>query len=387
MRSGRPKRAPLRILFVSSDPHGNTDPNQRDLCNALGAAGAETMMLADNATGSILTRFLHEQLRGASARFAHTPVLGDSASWLRSLPGRRASRSGKSVLVTPAPENALPDIAVSFCPDIVIGSQIARTAWAAVRATCDSMDIPTAIYLRDEGSLKHLTPRRGETLRSDDLVLADSRALTKMASAFRVRANYLAPLVDLEAARIDSTRERILVMDPRKQRGLGWVEDLAEHFRTIEFVLQEATPLTVAEQRHIDLLLARHPNVCFRTRPDSPAQMYRDAAIVLAPFRIDHSPRTVLEALCNGIPVIANDLPALSEAVGPGGCVASTRHQWFDEVNRLWQDPNAYRNVQAAAFTHAARDEVQADNIVSDLLRYVQAAMVNRQNRILDIGD
>ena len=323
------------------------------------------MMLVDNATGATVTRFLHEQLWDASVRFENRRVLGDSASWLRSLPGRTAHRIPGDVLVTPAPENAFPDIAVSFKPDIVIGSSIARPTWRQIRKTCRELGLPAVLYLREETALAHLESGHHAA------VIANSKTLAAGASTYGVDATFVPSIVDLADARVDSTRERIVLVNPRREHGVDVIEGLATNFRTIEFVLQESWNLSPTERAHVNGILSRHPNVCFRPRVDSPAEVFRDAAIVLAPHRIDNRPRTILEALSNGIPVIASNLPGLVESVGSGGIIVDHESGWVDAISTLWQDPAAYRRYEQQAFQFAQRPEVQTDRVVSDFLDVV----------------
>lgn len=343
------------------------------------------MLLVDNEEGSTLARFLHDQLWAASVRFADTPVLGESATWLRSIPGRRPSETDQSVLVTPAPENALPDVAVNFRPDIVVGSRLARPTWRTIQQTCASMHIPTALYMHAESALHHLNRRKGQPFFRADLVLANSRSLVTSARAFRTVAHFIPSVVDLQAARVDSTRERVLLVNPRRDHGVEVVEELASHFRTTEFVLQESWPLSSDERDVVDAILSRQPNVCFRPRVSSPAEVFRDASIVLAPHRVDHRPRVIREALANGIPVVANNLPSLVESVGPGGLIATDQNEWFDAINMLCQDPVTYRRYQHAALQHANRAEVQDDQIVHAFLTHIQSAIGHRRSQPIDI--
>lgn len=319
-------------------------------------------MLVDNAAGATVTRFLHEQLWDASVRFKHTPVLGESASWLRSFPGRTAHRTGGDVLVTPAPENAFPDIAISFKPDIVVGSSIARPAWRQIRETCLELNLPAVLYLREETALSHLQTG------THAAVIANSHSLVAGAAAQGTHAHFVPSIVDVEAAKTNSTRERVLLVNPRKEHGVDVVDDLARTFRTIEFVLQESWKLTPAERLHVEDILERNPNVVFRPRVDSPAEIFRDAAIVLAPHRLDNRPRTILEALSNGIPVVASNYPGLVESVGPGGIIVTHPNEWRAAISTLWQDPISYRTYEMKARRFAGRAEVQSSAVVRDFL-------------------
>lgn len=363
---------PLRILFVSSTTTGGSGRSQRELNAQLRSFGADTLMLVDNAVGATVTRFLHEQLWDASVRFKNTPVIGDSAKRLRSLPGRSPHRTKGDMLVTVAPENAFPDLAISFRPDIVVGSSIARPAWREIRAVCDDFAIPTVLYLREETALQHLETTNGRHA----AVIGNSHTLVNHATVlYGVDAHFVPSVVDVSAASVRSTRERVLLVNPRVEHGVDIVEELAPAFRTIEFVLQESWPLSPGEKGHVNRILSRHPNVTFRPRTDNPAEVFRDAAIVLTPHQMDNRPRTILEAHSNGIPVISNDLPGLVESIGPGGIAVSRRTGWVDALQTLWQDPVTYRSYELAAREHAQRPEVQTTAIVKSFVDIIKNAI------------
>lgn len=348
------------------------------------------MMLVDNEQGSMFSRFVHEQLWDASIKYKDTPVFGESATWLRKFPGRRTSTlnlegSDSPILLSPAPENALPDIAVTFRPDIVVGSSIARPTWRSIQATCEMLHIPTALYLREAVAVGHLKPVDGHPFIRDDLLLANSRTLVTAAERVGARAHFVPSVVDLDAALVESTRERVLLINPRREHGVDLIEVVAERFRTIEFVLQESWPLTNEERSHVDSLLSRHPNVIFRPRTEDRSEVYRDAVMLLAPHHMDNRPRAILEALSNGIPVIANDHAGLRESVGPGGIIAAETHEWITAINRLWKDQSYYLSFQNQATSFASRAEVQPEQIAMSFLTHVHAAIQQRRNRWIDL--
>lgn len=328
------------------------------------------MMLVDNAAGHSVTRFLHEQLWDASVRFENTPVLGGSATWLRSLPGRTPLQASTDVLLSPAPENAFPDIAIMFRPDIVIASSIARPTWRQIRTTCHELGVPSVLYMREHSALGHLASGNGEHA----AVFANSHTLLHAAADLGVTAHFVPSVVDIRAAQTTSSRETIVLVNPREEHGLGVIPDLARSFPTIEFVLQESWKLNPAERTTVDQILAKHQNVSFRSRTSNPAEVFADAAIVLAPHELDNRPRTILEALSNGIPVIASDLPGLVESVGPGGLIvdrSSGARGWRDAVESLLKNPTLYRTLESRARTFSSRPEVQLENVVHRFLRLV----------------
>jgi glycosyltransferase involved in cell wall biosynthesis len=342
---------------------------------ALRARGLETMMLVDDSSGHQVTRFLHEQLWDASVRFRGTPLLEPSTRWLRSIPGRRTREihtERGDLQVTHAPENAFPDLALTFQPDLVVASSISRPSWRAIRETCAVLGVPTALYLREETALRHLEPNNGH----HDLVLGNSRTLVDGAAVHGVRAHFVPSVVDLSSARCQTSRNSVLLVNPKESHGVGRIADLARTFPTVPFVLQESWDLDAKERTFIGDLLAHHPNVSFRSRRSAPSEIFRDVGLLLAPHRIDNRPRTVLEAQVNGIPVIATAQPGLIEAVGPGGvCIPleAGPSAWRDAVSSIWSNPSRYAELESAARAHADRPEVEPDHVVNTFIRLAQS--------------
>lgn len=369
-----------RILFVSSTTEGGSGRSQRELDAALRSRGVETLLLADNGSGHQISRVLLEQFLDASVRFEGTRGLRGPTAWLRSLPGRRTEHDEHAV-VTIAPENALGEVARGFKPDAVVGSSISRPSWREIRRTCTELAIPAVLYLREEEALKHLSIDQGH----HDAVLANSQTLVHAAKSLGTVSHFVPSVVDLSKSQVESTRERVLLVNPRPEHGVSTVDALAGQFPTIEFVLQESWPLTPSERANVDDILARHPNVIFRERTEDPSQVYRDAAILLAPHQMDNRPRTILEALANAIPVICSNLPGLVESAGPGGVIVNRtadESEWSSALERLWQQPALYRDLQQRALDHARRPEVQTDAVVDAFLAQVQRAVARRPHQL-----
>jgi glycosyltransferase involved in cell wall biosynthesis len=81
----------------------------------------------------------------------------------------------------------------------------------------------------------------------------------------------------------------------------------------------------------------------------------------------------VLEAQYNGIPVVALDQPAMSEAVGPGGVLVSgdlSDDEWARRIVEVWDgDEQAYEELEQKARAHGTRPEVQSDVIAQQVER------------------
>jgi glycosyltransferase involved in cell wall biosynthesis len=354
-----------RILFVSSTAIGGSGRSQRELSAQLRNHGLQTLMLVDDGRGGRVQRFLHEQLWDASIRFHDTTVLGSASQRLRSLPGRHArqdeSRAG-DVRISMAPENAFPELAMDFKPDVVVGSSIDRPAWRAVRRTCADLQIPAVLYLREAEALGHL-----EAPPHHELVIANSRTLQRAAKVRGTNALFIPSVTDTSSTRCVTSRDAIMLINPIETHGLKLIPELASTFPTTPFILQQSWPLTGAQRDAVDTVLRGNPNVTFRSIAE-PAAIYRDIGLLLAPHQIDNRPRVVLEAQANGIPVIATNQPGLVEAVGPGGvCLPRNANsiQWTDAIAEIWTNPARYRELEGAARNHATRPEVDPGTVAA----------------------
>jgi glycosyltransferase involved in cell wall biosynthesis len=91
-------------------------------------------------------------------------------------------------------------------------------------------------------------------------------------------------------------------------------------------------------------------NVEFRRTTDNPANVYRDARLLLAPHLEDQRPRVVLEALANGIPVLVSDRPGLVDAARGVGVVVPSLDvdAWAEALSAAWREPNYSDLVEKA---------------------------------------
>ncbi len=158
-------------------------------------------------------------------------------------------------------------------------------------------------------------------------------------------------------------------MNPVASYGLETALDLAAARPDVLFAFVEWWKLSDDERTALnDHLAAKLPNVLLRPATDDPGAVYADARVLLAPFLLDGRPRVVLEAQANGIPVLARDLPALRETVGPGGRLVRSDAaigEWAVALGELIDDPQRYREVCDAAARHAQREEVDPGVIVA----------------------
>lgn len=356
----------MNMLFVSTTRAGGSGLSQRQLAARLQARGHNVLLLADPEQGHRLARYLYKRqvnlttkLRGSAVRPALLP--------LQRRFGRRAARASGydvPVLLTPFPENAYRTVRRDFTPDVVVASSIDRVSWRRLLAQLRADGVPSVLYLREASALSHLTISRAVP----DLLIANAETLAAEAQ----RAGYECPMipsvVEVDRALVESTRERVLLVNPMRSYGADRVWALADARPDIPFAVQESLALTSDERSVVVAECSRRPNIELRPRTDDVASVYRDARILLVPHRMDNRPRVVAEAQANGIPVIASGYPGLVEAVGPGGLLvdpAAAPEAWLSTLACLWDDVSRYAMVADAARRHAQRPDIDPAAVTS----------------------
>jgi glycosyltransferase involved in cell wall biosynthesis len=352
----------MRILFVSGTAVGGSATSTRELATALAARGHEVALLARVATAP-RRWMLHHRL--VNAAHSH-PALAAPLSAVAGRIGRRTRvvrtepfLERSTILV----ENSFGSVLASFGPDVVVAASIGRMAWRSVRADVAAAGIPSVLYMREESAIGHLAISDAPP----DLLLANARLHEAAAREAGFTAHVVPSVVDLTRARVESTREVVLFVNPVEVSGRDLAVSIARACPDLRFAFVESWPLSADERAWLDAACAGLANVERRPRVDDLRLLYGDARVLLVPYRTNGRPRVVLEAQANGIPVLATDLPALTEAVGPGGVAVApdaAPGEWAAALRDLLE-PARYDTLSAAARTHAARDEVDTDAIVT----------------------
>ncbi len=138
-------------------------------------------------------------------------------------------------------------------------------------------------------------------------------------------------------------------------------------------------PLLVVEGRGTEVDVAAcgidlrtHGNVFFMSHTSDPRRFYRVSRAVMVPSLIPETfGRVAVEAICNGIPVLAGDRGALPETLGSSGIVlpipdrltptfealptAEEVMPWVEAVIRLWDDDGFYEDLCQRALTESQR--------------------------------
>jgi len=361
----------MRVLFVSGSPGAGSLQSTTELAQRLGGRGHAVAVL-QRAHGGRLRVYLHKRITNLEAKLAPRRSANVVAAIARVI-GRRAEPL--DVGTTPArwrallPENALRTVVRRFRPDVVIVSSIDRRAWRQMRAELAAAGIASGLYLREESSLGHITVSNAPA----DIHLANSEVLTTGLRDLGYDCVTIPSLVELDRCLVESSRRRVLFVNPVAISGVDIAIALAAARPDVPFVFAESWKLDADARSALDARLRGLANVEFRARVDDPSLVYRDASVMLAPYLSNGRPRVVLEAHANGIPVLATDIPALREAVGTGGRfvdAAAPVEVWAAMLDAMLE-PTAYAELTRLARAQAARPDVDPEQIVTAFERAV----------------
>jgi hypothetical protein len=355
--------AVVRILFVSGESVGGSAKSTTELAAHLSQRGHQVVVLlgerpGPNAPSSLAARAHSKVSRWGLAERISRPLVRQT--------GRGATRSrtagGVEVFKAHQPENAYLRLLESHPPDVVVANSLPRMAMAWISEDLRELGIPLVVYLREQHSLSHLTVTR----LNPDAIVANSLELCMGAAAAGMTAEFIPSVVDLQRAATETTRQTAVLVNPVAAHRPDLVIDMAAALPHVPFALQESWPLPAATKAMIMSALERCPNLSFRSQTTEPAEVYRDARVLIAPYPSGRA-RVVLEAHHNGIPVIGLDQPSMREAVGPAGVlVADTAppQEWISVVARMWDDQVWYDSLVDESRKWAMRSGVQPNDIV-----------------------
>jgi glycosyltransferase involved in cell wall biosynthesis len=349
---------PIRILFVTDHTYppqrvGGAESSTHDLTLTLKEKGVEVAVLATIDIAGYVG-FRNRILRRVLKR-GHFP-----ADHLMGYPVFRGHD----------PTKAAPEMLERFQPSAVVvtSGKSSPFSHAFLR-----VGVPTIVYLRDVE-----VPLIGGPLPRDPSVayISNSRFnAARMKAVVGVDPVVIPPLVRPERFRTETTRSRVLFVNPVPEKGVDLAFRLAESRPDIPFDFVEAWPLT---KRTRAPLLARAraiSNLAWHPAVNDPSRLYRDARILLVPSMWEESwGRVVTEAHCNGIPALASNRGGLPESVGPGGILVehdAPLGRWREALSCMWDDQATYRVLRTAAQHYSTRPEIQPALLADKFLRLV----------------
>ena len=153
------------------------------------------------------------------------------------------------------------------------------TAWRQVRAELAAAGIPSVLYVREERGLLHLSLSQAPP----DLLLTNAHALTDECAALGYHAETVPSIVMLDDSRVESTRTRIVYINPVPIQGVDIALELAEARPDIPFLFQEWWPLPDDAREHIERRLRALPHAELRRPVTDPSVLYADARAFCSP--------------------------------------------------------------------------------------------------------
>ena len=227
--------------------------------------------------------------------------------------------------------------------------------------------IPTVVFIRDNSGIAMSAPwlskfynapfaaLRRKHLQQADLVLANSEHMAGALRHFGIDSEVVYPFINLEAYRVQHTREPefITFIRPEPWKGLDIAISIAKRMpmKRFLFVGNASAPLRdrIAECENIEL-----SEWCSDMR-----KIYQRTELVIMPSVWEEAfGRVPIEAGINGIPTVASDRGGLPESVGEGGILIRDPYDidaWvtaIEMVNSDWQtfSLKAYQHAQNFSF-------------------------------------
>lgn len=262
-------------------------------------------------------------------------------------------------------------LALDRCrPDLVIGyggSGSARAAFARARAR----GVATVFHLHN------FQYTSGECFADADAILVPSRyAADHYRGSLGLECTVLPNLVDVDRVRVERPAPRFLTfVNPTPEKGVYPFARMADELGG----LRPDIPFLVVESRGTEADLAAcgpdlraRGNVGLMSRTSDPRRFWKLARVCLMPSLWRESEGLVaVEAMLNGVPVVASDRGALPETLGgagvvlplPGHLTPDSRHlpsveeigPWLGAIVRLWDDPAWWADRSDAGLRRSGR--------------------------------
>jgi glycosyltransferase involved in cell wall biosynthesis len=260
----------------------------------------------------------------------------------------------------------LPNQINRWNPDISINT---GTDCFQLSEICSNMGLNSITYLQDSsGAQVHWRDKNMMTLRSgiDTQFVAASNYLANIyKEKLGVSSIVIPPLVEIQNYRVDSKRDRALMIGLNKGKGISLIESLVRVCPSIDFDIYP-TWGKVPKSSLMNLLLRRNAHIHRGT--NKPNQLYSRARILLVPSYDEGWCRAVTEAQQSGIPSLARKVGALPESVGNGGILIDAKKSaddWATILNDIWNDKIRYDRLSMTAYEAGQRPFINPKNILS----------------------
>ncbi len=340
----------MRLLFVTGYGHlpdvvGGLQTTLHELCLALKERGVEPSVLC-----------------GYTASVHHEMARPRSDEWL-----------GYPTMRMPDPAGSVATVAAVAEPDAIVVLTGDKTVPTIVSAMQTGR--PVGVYIHNVEYREF----GGVLLPDPDIRYFANSEFTsrRLRSLFGLESEVLYPLVRAGAYQFETSREKVLFINPSLPKGVEVFFRIAERLPDIAFRVAESWNLTGPWRDYCLSRAEKLDNVEWTAPTRDMENLYGSARLLLMPSVWEESyGRSAIEAQHSGIPVLASNRGGLPEAVGEGGMCLDADADidlWVQTLSRICTDDTLYQTLSDKARDHARQVEHSADYIVAVLLTAMRA--------------
>lgn len=192
-------------------------------------------------------------------------------------------------------------------------------------------------------------------------IIANSNYLGKVYEEYyEIETETIYPFVNLSDYEVDSTGEKILHVNPSKEKGIEITLDVAEQMPEEEFIIAGTTGDSDIQERIYELENVEHLGYLEDIR-----DAYCQTKIVLMPSKWEEPyGRIPVEAGASGIPTIATNRGGLPESVGDEDLLVDySTYEFKEKIKEVKQNYETYSN-RARENSGSKRQEVQIQKLI-----------------------
>jgi len=361
----------MRVLFATGERYlpgvlGGAELSVDELARELASRGHDCEVVAKVGDGAAR---LHHRVWRVLAR----PSRAGRRDLANGYPTYRALRGDVRAALAERLRDARPDVVLAW--NAQAGALVSDAAAAGVRAI---------LWLPD------LTPRPEVDASPPPLEVQVAGVSEFVARRTRERlgrpVGVLRPLVRLERYRATVRRpEFVTLVNPQAVKGLDVALAVATRLPSRRFLFVVPRGFPPKLRAALRAALPAHRNIEVVGPGPDMREVYGRTAVLLVPSQCeDASPRVVLEAQANGIPVVASEVGGIPEVSGGASVLLppdASPERWSEAVDRLLTDPVAREDASRRSLACAARPEFGPDAIADAFLRLAGA-----EARVIEAG-
>jgi len=172
-----------------------------------------------------------------------------------------------------------------FAPSAVV---VTSGSYGPLSQTFGGCGVPTILYLRDV----ELRNMRGVLPRADLVTFVSNSTFnaSRVATFIGVEPVVIPPLVRPDRYRTETTRTRVLFVNPVPEKGVDRAFQLAEVRPDVSFDFVECGPLSSERRERLLARARRLSNVAWHRATSTPRELYRHARILLVPSLWEEGP-------------------------------------------------------------------------------------------------